>query len=101
MSKHTLVDFTQDSTFKNRLRKIFNRHDPINLYQGEDINFDEYDNEIIKIVDKFNTSFDLDTFTKAVHLVFIEMFNEEIAGPINLYSNLAKEVYEFLSHEFE
>ena len=101
MSIQILVDFTKDSAFKNRLREIFNKYDPIKIYQGEDINVDEYDSEIVKIVEKFNTSFELDTFTNAVHLVFIEMFDEEIAGPRNLYFNLAKEVYEFLTHELK
>ncbi len=85
-----------NTKLKNELRRIFNKHDLIEIYENEKINFDEYDPEIKLILKKFKNNMPLAIFTDELHKIFIKMFDERIAGPKSRYKNLAKEVYNLL-----
>ena len=85
-----------DPEIRNGLRRIINAHDPMGIYFGEDVNFDEYDPEIGDILTEFKRSKNLEEFTNKVHAIFVKWFSSGIAGPRSKYRNLAEEIYEFL-----
>lgn len=81
---------------RNMLRKIFNKYDPIKIYLGKE-NFDEYDLEIDMIVNNFRYDMKRKDFLFMVRSVFIEMFDEKLAGPKSRYIGFAKEIYNLLT----
>jgi len=85
-----------DDKIRDNLRKIFNRYDPIGIYQDDETNFDEYDPEIKGLIIRFNRSKNRDDFLTEVHTVFVNLFDEKIAGQKSKYKDLANEVYDFL-----
>lgn len=85
-----------DTKTKNKLREIFNKHDPIKIYFGKKINFDEYDPEIRLVPKAFTKSKNKKEFLEEFHQIFIVMFSKEISGPKKKYETLAREVYTFL-----
>lgn len=89
-----------NAKLRDKLRKIFNKHDPISIYAGPKINFDEYDPEIEELPFIFKRSKNSVEFLTEVHNVFIKMFDES-AGPKSRYRKLAKEVYELLNKELK
>ena len=89
-----------NSKLKNKLRKIFNKHDPI-IYFGKDTNFDEYDPEIEGVILRFQRSNNLKKFTEEIYNLFQKMFSQEIAGPISKYKKLAEGVYDLLKSELK
>ncbi len=86
---------------RNKLRSIFNKHDPIKIYFGKKVNFDEYDPEINRVLIRFNRSRSLQDFTDELHIVFQQMFDNKIAGQKSRYKKLAKEVYTLLHKELK
>lgn len=84
---------------KNKLRELFNKYDPIGIYVGEDINFDEYDPEISGLILRFKRSRNEDEFSDELYTVFKHMFSEDIAGSKSRYTKLSKEVYNLLKKE--
>jgi len=78
---------------RNKLRKLFNKHDPIGIYENKDVNFDEYDPEISGLIIRFKRSKNEDEFLDELYIVFKNMFSERIAGSKNRYTKLAKEIY--------
>ncbi|MEK6867238.1 MAG: hypothetical protein AABX98_00300 [Nanoarchaeota archaeon] len=90
-----------DAKTKNKLRAIFNKHDPIKIYFGKKVNFDEYDPEIHLLPQAFRGSKNRKEFKEEVHKIFIGMFSKEIAGSRLRYEILAREVYCFLKAEKE
>ncbi|MBI2653570.1 hypothetical protein HYX02_02040 [Candidatus Woesearchaeota archaeon] len=85
-----------NSKLKNKLRAIFNKHDPIGIYEDEKTNFDEYDPEIERLIPRFQRSNNLNEFTQEIYDLFQKMFSPELAGPKTRYKKLAKEVYDLL-----
>lgn len=83
---------------RNKLRRIFNKHDVIRIYQSDEVNFDEYDPEIKEIFNRINKFKNKSEFLKNVHLVFIKMFGKDIAGNRNKYKKLSDEVYAYLKN---
>lgn len=88
-----------NSKLKNKLRKIFNKYDPIGIYFGKNINFDEYDPEIKGLIIRFKRSKNLNEFTYEMHNLFQKMFFPEIAGTKKRYKKLSKEVYNLFKTE--
>ncbi len=86
-----------NSKIKDELRRIFNKHDPIGIYENEKVNFDEYDPEINLILKKFRKNMSLENFTDELYKVFIKMFDEQISGPKSRYKKIAKEIYKLLT----
>jgi len=82
---------------KDALRRIFNKHDLIDIYENKKINFDEYDPEIRLVLKKIKRDMTLENFTDELHKIFVKMFDERIAGPKSKYKKLSKEVYDFLT----
>ncbi len=85
-----------DSKTRNNLRKIFNKYDPIGIYQDDKINIDEYDPEINRLIPIFKRSKNKDEFLTELYAVFVNMFDTKIAGPKSRYKKLVNEVYDFL-----
>ena len=83
---------------RNKLRRIFNKHDVIRIYQSDEVNFDEYDPEIKEIFNRINKFKNKSEFLKNVHLVFIKMFGKDIAGNRNKYKKLSDEVYVYVKN---
>ena len=69
----------------NKLRVIFNKHDPIGIYFGKKLNFDEYDPEIKDTAIRFKRSKNLKEFISEIHAIFVNMFDEKIAGRKSKY----------------
>jgi len=90
-----------NSNILSNLREIFNRHDPIGIYFGKEINWDEYDPEISELLVRWRRSKNLKEFTSEIHNVFVKMFDRGIAGPKSKYEKLSKEVYNFLNNKLK
>ncbi len=85
-----------DSKLKNKLRKIFNKHDPIGIYFGRNMNFDEYDPEIKQLPSIFYKARSRGKFQEEFYELFVRMFFKNIVGNKVKYKKLAKEVYDLL-----
>ncbi len=79
----------------NRLREIFNRHDPVGIYMSDDVNVDEYDPEIKDVQKTFHSTVEPKKFTKDVTQVFNKWFGKGLASD-SAIENLAKDVHEYL-----
>ena len=73
----------------SEMRRVMNRHDPIRIYSGKKINFDEYDPEINEIYKIFKKSKNLDNFTIKVHKIFQKWFSSDIARNKERYISLS------------
>ncbi|HLD34100.1 MAG TPA: hypothetical protein VJB66_05210 [Candidatus Nanoarchaeia archaeon] len=82
---------------RSDLRKIFNKHDTIGIFFGD--NIDEYDLETKQIIAKFKSSKNKSEFLTLVHKVFIRMFDKKIAGSKSRYLKLSNELYARLKTE--
>jgi len=78
------------------LRRIFNKHDPIAVFIGEKVNFDEYDPEIKVIFSEFQKSNNFEEFKKRFYKVFCKYFSKKIAGNESDYKKMSQEVYDLL-----
>ena len=85
---------------RNKIRKIFNKHDPVGIYIHKNVNFDEYDPEISGVLIRFKRSKNLKEFTDEIHNVFHNMFSNMRIPKDNL-DKLAKDVYELLNYELK
>ncbi|OGH71879.1 MAG: hypothetical protein A2921_03085 [Candidatus Magasanikbacteria bacterium RIFCSPLOWO2_01_FULL_43_20b] len=97
VDKGRLIELAEGSVILEKLRKVFNKYNPVGIYYADANNHDEYDLEIKKSVEMFNLSFNVDEFIRNVHKVFIETFDEETAGFVEKYKDLATEVYGILT----
>ena len=79
------------------MRKILNKHDPIGIYFGKDVNFDEYDPEIKDIYKIFKKCKNLDKFVIEVHKIFIKWFSSEVAGNKEEHIDLSRDLFNFLN----
>ncbi len=86
-----------DAKVLNEMRIILNKHDPIGIYFGKKINFDEYDSEINEIYKAFQISKNLVAFIENVHKIFKKWFTPEIAGNKKRYVTLSNELFNHLS----
>jgi hypothetical protein len=84
---------------KDKLRRIFNKHDPIGIYFGDEVNFDEYDPEISAVDIRFKRSKNLKEFTEEIIEVFTNMFTKLSASQEKICIDLAKETYTLLKEE--
>jgi hypothetical protein len=85
-----------DDVLRDDLRKIFNRHNPVGVYEDDETNYDEYDSEINHIPKLFQESKNLDEFTLKIHKLFIDYFGKLTGGNKSKYLELSKELYKFL-----
>ena len=90
-----------NTKIKQKLREIFNKHDPIGIYENDKINVDEYDPEISGLIIRFKRSKNEDEFLVKIHALFIKMFSDDIAGPKQKYKKLAQEIYSFLKESLK
>lgn len=85
----------------NRLRNILNKHDPIGIYFGKKVNFDEYDSEIKNIYKDFRRYKDFDQFCKRVYSIFKFWFGADVVGDKSKYDKLSKDLYLVLKIHFK
>ena len=85
---------------RDKLRKIFNKHDPVGIFMHQDVNFDEYDPEIGGLLIRFERSNNLKKFTYEINNVFHNMFSGMTIRKETL-DKLAKDVYELLNSELK
>ena len=81
----------------SEMRKIMNRHDPIRIYFGKKVNFDEYDPKINEIYKTFKKSKNLDDFTIKVHKIFQKWFSSDLAGNKEIYISLSRDLFNLLT----
>lgn len=93
--EHT--DNTMNQKLLNEMRKIVNKHDPIGIYFNKNVNFDEYDLEIIDIHNIFRKCKDVDAFTVEVYRIFKHLFSADVVGNKNKYTCLSKELFDVLN----
>lgn len=86
-----------DEKLINGMRKILNKHDPIGIYYGKKVNYDEYDPEISEILKVYKNCKNARVFTYKVHNIFKHMFSPEIAGNQKRYAQLSKELWNLLN----
>ena len=80
-----------DTKLLNEMRRVVNKYDPIKIYSGKSVNFDEYDPEIRDIYFIFKKCNSLNKFTVEVHRVFKRWFDKGIAGDKKKYVQLSKD----------
>ena len=73
------------------VNEILFRHDPIGI-NFED-NTDEYEAEVGTILPRLTLANSIADVRLIVYEEFVRWFDEEIAGPIENYSDIAKEVW--------
>ncbi len=73
------------------LREILNKEDPIGLIEigAPD---DEYDSEISTILPKLKPCISVEELQAMIHAEFVKWFDENIAGPLERYRRIAKQV---------
>lgn len=71
---------------------IFFKHDPIGL--DFESNIDEYDPEVGPLLVRLPHCRSAADVQKAVHEVFIELFDAQLAGPPERYAGIGVEVWE-------
>lgn len=77
---------------KNELRKTFNKHDVIDIFESDEINIDEYDPEIEEVLKLKYQKLTPAEFRTKIHKIFIKLFGKNIAGPKTRYKELAEEI---------
>lgn len=84
---------------RHRYKKVYDdlatillKHDPIEIGGRPD----EYEPEAGRILAKADTEMSVPALTDLVHSVFVEMFNERIAGPARRYRGIARELWTLL-----
>lgn len=75
----------------NEVSEILFHHDPIGI--NFDDNTDEYEPEVGTILPRLTSANSIDDVRLIVHEEFIKWFDEDIAGPIERYSQIAEEVW--------
>jgi len=75
----------------NEVGEIMFRHDPIGI--NFDDNTDEYEPEVVTILPRLTSANSIDDVRLIVYEEFVKWFDENIAGPIEKYSDIAKEVW--------
>lgn len=76
------------------LREIVNKHDPIHIFSGRNIN--EYDYEIEDIYHLCKRCKSIDECENHIHKTFVKWFGRDIAGDKGRYHKLAKELFNVL-----
>jgi len=90
----TNLQVNKNLALMQKLRDIINKYDPAGLIVDGVTPEDEYDSEIKNILDNFDSSIDKKQFASYIHSIFKQMFNEDIAGPVDKYYNMASEIHD-------
>jgi hypothetical protein len=75
------------------IRRILNKYDPVGLIM-DDLNPDEYDPEINKILEALDSNMTENDLAEEIYNIFVEFFDDKIAGNKDIYKKVAKEVLE-------
>lgn len=71
--------------------EILKTEDPIHIIIAN--NYDEYNYEAKKIYEAINSSDDINQILDKVHIVFVEAFDGDIAGPKKNYLKIAETIF--------
>lgn len=72
------------------LKKIVNEYDPVQLLDSASDN--EYDSEVRKIVSLLSEDDDINSIADKVHKIFVDSFDEKLAGDKDTYLAIAKKI---------
>ena len=81
----------QYGTMFDAISALLFRHDPIGI--SSDDNPDEYDPEARTILPRLRDCFSADDTVRVVHEEFIHWFGDQTAGPLELYTPIASEIW--------
>lgn len=76
----------------NSIAALLFRHDPMGI--NFDINTDEYEPEAGTILPRLRTCHSADDVRQVVHGEFVRWFDAGNAGPLELYTQIASEIWE-------
>ena len=71
---------------------LLSRHDPVGI--NFETNTDEYDPEVGTILPRLRTCKTAADVRQVVHEEFVRWFDRDIAGPKELYSKIAEEIWQ-------
>ena len=77
-----------------KIQKIIDKYDPINLYPGHMTPDDEYLSEAKIISERYRDVSDVDTFIVNMEKLFIDRFSESVID-LEKLKNMAREIYSF------
>lgn len=89
------IDLNNDLESLKILRSVFFKHDPAGLLV-EGIPEDEYDTEIINVMNASGNNKNIIDFAKNIQYIFQKRFNDKIAGSFDIYIKIAKDINESL-----
>lgn len=75
-----------------RIRELVNKYDPIHLIDMG-CPEDEYDGEVKRIIKGFKKTSNPEQLRNLLHGIFVEMFDERLAGPKENYQLLAADLF--------
>ncbi len=81
-----------DAEVRERMREIMNRYDPLRLLKMGAPD-DEYVPEIKRIIPRLRRITTVDQLQDIIYKTFVEMFDEQMAGPKEDYRRLSEEIY--------
>lgn len=81
----------QYGTMFDAIAALLFRHDPIGI--SSDNNPDEYEPEARTILPRLRNCHSADDTLRVVHEEFIRWFDEQTAGPLDLYTPIASEIW--------
>ena len=79
--------------FFSTVRSILNAENPIGIFEGNDINPDEYDPEVSRILPKLKEAKNSNDVRYILYRAFVDMFNEDLAGTELRYEGAAKKIW--------
>lgn len=88
-----------NKNLREKVRKIFNKYNPVGAYLDDKTNIYEYDLEIDSIMLKIPNPCDLSKFINIVHEVFQDKFGSDLAGATKNYVKLSMEFYNLLKQD--
>jgi hypothetical protein len=77
------------ATIRDQIRRILLQYDPIHIGYTSD----EYDPELDRILGGLEMVTSEDEVAPLVRSIFVEMFDDETAGPISKYSSIGREIW--------
>lgn len=75
-----------------RIRELVNKYDPIHLIDNG-CPEDEYNGEVKRIIQGLKKTSNPEQLRDLLHTIFVEMFDERLAGPKENYQQLAIDLF--------
>lgn len=81
-----------DTDIRKRMQEIMNRYDPLRLLKMGAPD-DEYVPEIKRIIPRLRRAATVDQLQEIIYNTFVDMFDEQMAGPKEDYRKMSEEIY--------